>query len=90
MKLPPARLVRYGIGEITSSDVLVARAGSGVIVSYGVSVARDALTQARSLGVRLLCFDRLQDAVDVLTQRELPISDRKPELRPQVKNNMRD
>lgn len=70
--------------------MLVARAGSGIVVSYGVSVARDAATQLRSLGVRLLTFDRLQDAVEALTQREVRITEIRTVLRPRVKNNMRE
>ena len=88
--LPPVRLARFGVGEITSRDVLVARAGSGIIVSYGVSVARDAATQLKAQRVRLLSFDKLQDAVDALVQREVPISELRTNLRPRVKNNMRE
>ena len=42
----------HGMGAITFSKVLVARTGSGVIVSCRVSAAHDAATQLRSLGCR--------------------------------------
>ena len=35
-------LARFGAGEVSINDVLVARAASGIILTYGVSIDKEA------------------------------------------------
>jgi translation initiation factor IF-2 len=62
----------------------------GVIVTFGVSVDREAARQAQATNVRVLAFDRLQDAIAAVTQRSGPIAALRTTMRPRVKNNMKE
>ena len=57
-------------GRSPSAEVLVARIGSGVIVSCSISMAHDATTHLTAAMVHLLCLGRLLGAAAALIQRE--------------------
>ncbi|MCX8015621.1 MAG: translation initiation factor IF-2, partial [candidate division WOR-3 bacterium] len=58
------RVIHAGIGQITTSDVLLAQASEAVIVGYHVSALSDALKAAERQGIEIRLYRIIYAAID--------------------------
>ena len=63
-----AKVVHWGVGEITESDVLLASAGDGVLISFGMAVPARIEKLAKKEGVRLFSFDIIYKMTEKITE----------------------
>ncbi|MBS4014835.1 MAG: translation initiation factor IF-2 [Candidatus Latescibacteria bacterium] len=58
------RVIHFGIGQITTSDVLLAQASQAVIVGYHVTALADAVKSAERQGVEIRFYRIIYAAID--------------------------
>lgn len=58
------RVIHFGIGQITASDVLLAQASEAVIVGYHVTALADAAKAAERQGVEIRLYRIIYSAID--------------------------